>query len=322
MYHTVLPSQFVARSLARIVAAACAFAFIAAYAADSVESEEPVKLSSFEVTAQQVESKNYKVEHSLTATKTDTPLLNVPQSITIVTEQQIKDQQMLSLGDVVRYVPGITAIQGENNRDQIVFRGDSSSADFYIDGVRDDVQYYRDLYNLTRVEVLRGPNAMIFGRGAGGGLINRVTKEAGFTPISDLTLQAGSFADARATVDFNQPVSAQAAFRVNAMMESSGSFRYDVHLDRQAVNPTVTFVPGQQTKITVGYEYLNDTRIADRGVTSFQGRPVSVPVSTYYGNPDDSRVQANVNLVSALIEHQAGGLNIRNLSIPVIKYSF
>ena len=80
----------------------------------------------------------------------------------------------------MRYVPGITAHQGENNRDQVIIRGNSSSADFFVDGVRDDVQYYRDLYNLDRVEALKGPNAMIFGRGGGGGVVNRVTKEADF----------------------------------------------------------------------------------------------------------------------------------------------
>ena len=114
-----------------------------------------------------------------TATKTPTPLRDVPQSVTVVTKELIQDQLMMSIGDVVRYVPGVTAHQGENNRDQVIIRGNSSSADFFVNGVRDDVQYYRDLYNLERVEALKGPNAMIFGRGGGGGVINRVTKEAG-----------------------------------------------------------------------------------------------------------------------------------------------
>src|SRR4030095_7014949 len=101
--------------------------------------------------------------------------------------------------------PGVTAHQGENNRDQIIFRGNSSSADFYLNGARDDVQYYRDLYNLDRVEVLKGPNAMIFGRGGGGGVINRVTKEAGFTPLREVTLQGGSFGNKQEGVACNQP---------------------------------------------------------------------------------------------------------------------
>ena len=99
------------------------------------------------------------------ATKTATRLLDVPQSVTVVTQTLMKDQLMTSVGDVMRYVPGISVHQGENNRDQIIVRGNSSSADFFVNGVRDDVQYFRDLYNVDRIEALKGPNAMIFGRG-------------------------------------------------------------------------------------------------------------------------------------------------------------
>src|SRR6201999_2151392 len=101
-----------------------------------------------------------------------------------------------SIGELVRYQPGLTAHQGENNRDEIVFRGNNSSSSFFIDGVRDDVQYYRDLYNADRVEILRGPNAMIFGRGGGGGVFNRVTKEAIFAPLRNFTIVGGSYDDA------------------------------------------------------------------------------------------------------------------------------
>ncbi len=312
-----------AQYAARILAVLCALLAAATAAhADNASATaayyawgEPVQLDNFEVLGQRAESRNYRVEDSITATKTNTALLDVPQSITVVTEEQIKDQQMLSLGDVVRYVPGITAHQGENNRDQIIFRGNSSSADFFLNGVRDDVQYYRDLYNLGRVEVLRGPNAMLFGRGGGGGLINRVTKEAGFTPVREVALQGGSFGSFRATVDFNEPFSDKTALRVNGFYEDSGSFRKYVNLKRYAVNPTLTLAPAKGTKITLGYEYLHDTRTADRGITSFQGKPVDVPLSTYYGNPDDSQVKANVNFLSATIEHQAGDLNIRNRTL-------
>ena len=85
---------------------------------------------------------------------------------------------MRSIGDVTRYVPGAGIAQGEGNRDTPVLRGNSTTADFFVDGIRDDVQYFRDLYNVDRVEVMKGPNAMIFGRGGSGGLINRVTRQA------------------------------------------------------------------------------------------------------------------------------------------------
>ncbi|HTM50078.1 MAG TPA: TonB-dependent siderophore receptor [Bryobacteraceae bacterium] len=257
-------------------------------------------------------SAGYLTAASSTATKTLTPLRDTPQSITVVTQELIRDQMMMSIADVVRYVPGVTAHQGENNRDQLVIRGNSTSADFFVNGVRDDVQYYRDLYNLDRVEALKGPNAMIFGRGGAGGVINRVTKEAGYTPLRELTLQGGSFGDKRIAADFDQPFGEKIAFRLNGMYENSGSFRDYVNLERYGVSPALTLMAGNQTKVSLGYEHFRDYRTADRGITSFRGRPAGVALSTFYGNPDDSYVRAAVNLGSAAIEHQLGDWNLRN----------
>lgn len=107
------------------------------------------------------------------ATKTPTPLLDTPQSVSVITREQILDQGFQSIGEATRYVPGVIQAQGEGNRDELIIRGQRSNADFFVNGIRDDVQYYRDLYNIQRIEVLKGPNAMIFGRGGGGGVINR-----------------------------------------------------------------------------------------------------------------------------------------------------
>ena len=258
------------------------------------------------------ESVGYQVAAISSGTKTLTPLRDVPQSITVVTKELIKDQMMMSIADVVRYVPGITATQGENNTDQVVIRGNSSSADFFLNGMRDDAQYLRDLYNVERVEALKGPNAMIFGRGGGGGVINRVTKEAGFTPLREITLWGGSYNNKRFGADLDQPFNDKIAFRLNGLYENSDSFRKYVNLERYGISPTLTLTPGRQTRITLGYENFNDHRVADRGIPSFQGTPADVPISTYFGNPDDSRVRLGTNLGSAAIEHQSGRLSIRN----------
>ena len=249
------------------------------------------------------------------ATKTPAPARDIPQSITVVTRALIQDQLMTSLADVVRYVPGLTAHQGENNRDQLIIRGNSSSADFFVNGVRDDVPYYRDLYNLDRIEALKGPNAVMFGRGGGGGVVNRVTKEAGFTPIRELTLAAGSFDHKRITTDLDHPFGSAVALRLNAVYENSGSFRRAVDLERYGVNPTLTIAPGARTQIAVGFEHFRDARTADRGVPSFQGRPADTDRRTYFGNPADSRVNAAVDVVSASLEHQAGSLTIRERTL-------
>ena len=125
------------------------------------------------------------------ATKTNTPLVNIPQSLSVLTKDFIRDQGFANLTDVTRYVPGVAVHQGEGNRDELVIRGVDSSANFFVNGFRDDVQYFRDFYNAQSVEVLKGPAALTFGRGAGGGIVNRTLKEADGVPIYEATGQTG-----------------------------------------------------------------------------------------------------------------------------------
>jgi catecholate siderophore receptor len=254
----------------------------------------------------------YQVPAVRSATKTPTPLLDVPQSVTVVTSELISDQMMMSVGDVLRYVPGVMVHQGENNRDQIIVRGNSSSADFFVDGVRDDVQYYRDLYNLERIEALKGPNGMIFGRGGAGGVVNRVTKIAESDASQEISVQGGMFGNRRLTAGVNHPLNNKVAVRLDGMFENSRSFRDHVSLERGGITPAATIVGGPNTTITLRYEYLKDTRTADRGITSLQGRPADVGRETFYGNPDLSDVRAEVNLASGAIEHRASRFTIRN----------
>src|SRR5215813_12667135 len=279
----------------------------------TVELQLEIAESSAVVTI--TDSAGYLADAVSTATKTLTPLRDVPQSISVVSKDQIKDQSMQSLTDVVAYVPGITAHQGENNRDQLILRGNSTSADFFVNGVRDDVQYYRDLYNVDRVEALKGPNSMTFGRGGGGGVVNRVTKDAGFSALRELTFQGGSFQNKRATADFDQPLSDKVALRFNGLYENSGSFRDFVHLERYGINPTVTVTPSANTRFTFGYEHFHDGRTADRGIPSFPLRPADTPISTFFGDPNNSRVRAKVDLLSANLEHHIGNFSIRNRTL-------
>ncbi len=268
-----------------------------------------------EVSIVATETVGYEAGAVNSATKTLTSLRDIPQSIAVVTQDQIKDQSMDSIAAAVSYVPGISSHQGENNRDQLVIRGNSTSADFFINGARDDVQYFRDLYNVERVEALKGPNAMIFGRGGGGGVINRVTKDANFAKLREVTFEAGSFRNRRATVDFGQPLNKFLAFRVNGLYQGADSFRKYVYFNRYGVAPSLTILPGTGTRITLNYERFHDRRIADRGIPSFEGRPSDTPISTYFGDPANTYVRATVNLGSAVVEHNAGRLNIRNQTL-------
>jgi catecholate siderophore receptor len=282
---------------------------------EPIEIVMPVANSTAIVTVVGTDAFGYRTDLLNTATKTLTSLRDTPQSVSVVRKEQIQDQSMSSIADVVSYVPGITSHQGENNRDQLVIRGVSTSADFFRDGVRDDVQYYRDLYNVDRVEALKGPNAMTFGRGGGGGILNRAMKEAGFTRLREFTLEGGSLRNRRVTGDIDQPISNKFALRLNGVYENSGSFRRLVGLERYGINPTLTIAPGANTRITVSYEHFHDARVADRGIPSFNGRPADVPIETYFGNPNDSHVRANVDLFSSLVTHQIGKLTIRNRSL-------
>ena len=137
--------------------------------------------------------------------------------ISIITDEDIRSQGFRSIGDIARYTPGVNTSQGEGHRDAIVFRGVRSTADFYMDGIRDDVQYYRSLYNLEQVAILRGPNALLFGRGGTGGIVNRVTKKGQIgEEFGSIDLGFDTFGAYDFSFDFNTPLSDNMALRVNA----------------------------------------------------------------------------------------------------------
>ena len=257
--------------------------------------------------------RSYVVMSSRSATKTDTPLRDTPQSATVLTRSLIADQAMQSMADVVRYVPGVSMGQGEGHRDAPTLRGNSSTADFFVDGVRDDAQYLRDVYNVERIEALKGSNAMAFGRGGGGGVLNRVSKEAGWSRIGSLTLEGGSFDHNRATVDIGDGAEGRAAFRLNGVHESSGGFREGMRLRRSGLNPTATLLLGSGTLLKLDYEHFVDDRTVDRGIPSFQGAPSSAPLSTFFGDRGSSFSHTRVSSAGVAAERILGaGLTLRN----------
>jgi catecholate siderophore receptor len=249
-------------------------------------------------------SEGYVATDSVTATKTDTPLIDVPQTVNVVTREQIEDQAHHGMADVLRYVPGVTVGQGEANRDQITIRGQNTTADFFLDGVRDDVQYFRSLYNIERVEVLKGPYAMIFGRGGGGGIINRVQK----TPLAEPLLAGSASVNSEGgfdvAVDVNQPLGMgmDAAVRLNAFYERLESHRDFVSGERFAVNPNLAFTPAEGWRLGLSFEHVEDDRVPDRGVPSVEcgvgciRRPLSGHRDTFFGVPgmNDTGLDANI----------------------------
>ena len=293
-----------------------------AASADDAAETPPTPLPKVTVIGEH-ESDGYLAERSRTATKTDTALIDVPQSVSVVTRDLIQDQSMQSLMDVARYVPGAGMAQGEGNRDTIILRGNSSTSDFFLDGVRDDVEYYRDLYNLDRVEILKGPNAMIFGRGGAGGVVNRVSRQANWQPVREISLQGASWDGKRATFDFGDAISGGFAARITGVYEDSESYRDGFELERKGINPTVAFALGEATMLRISYEYYDYDRVADRGIPSLTDgddatidRPFRTDESTFFGDPDQSPTYATVNQGSVTIDHAFNDdVRIRNRTV-------
>ncbi|WP_068877961.1 MULTISPECIES: TonB-dependent siderophore receptor [unclassified Phenylobacterium] len=258
----------------------------------------------------------YRAQSTTTATKTDTPLRDVPQAVTVITDELIRDQAMQTMADVVRYVPGVTMGLGEGHRDAPTIRGNATTADFFVDGVRDDVQYFRDLYNIERVEVLKGPNAMIFGRGGGGGVINRVTKKADWSDERSLTVELGSWDHRRLTADVAHPIDDAFAGRLVGLYERSESFRDFTNIERWGLNPSVGWRNGAGLTVSLSYEHFEDDRTTDRGAPSFAGRPSPASRGAFFGDPERSYATTNVDLVNMGVEYQVSdSLVVRNRTV-------
>lgn len=286
-----------------------ALAVLSAIGIVSVAAEQTLPQVTVQGQAERADGpvEGYRATRSSTFTKTDTPLKEVPGSVSVVPADLMKDQAMQSLADVIRYVPGATAHQGEGNRDQFILRGMSAGADLYVDGIRDDAQVFRDLYNLERVEVLKGAGGMIFGRGGAGGVLNRVTKKPVFGQVGAASVSVGQHKQLRGSVDIGGKISDAAAWRLNAMAEDGESFRDGFDMNRYAVNPALTLLPGAQTALTFGYEHLRDERTADRGFPSQNGRPFDADQSTFFGNAGQSDAHSYVDSAYAILDHELGG---------------
>jgi catecholate siderophore receptor len=255
---------------------------------------------------------DYRAQRSATVTKTDTPLRDVPQSVQVVPEELIKDQGMTSMAEIIRYVPGASMNPGEGGRDQPVLRGISTSADFFVDGLRDDALYFRDPYNAERIEILKGPSGMTFGRGGAGGVVNRVTKQPLGPSRTQAEVSLGSWEDRRASVDVNERIG-EVGLRVNGVAEAAQGFRDGFQLRRSGLNPVVAFAAGSDTLLTFGLEHFEDRRTTDRGVPALNGRPYDGPRTTFFGDPGQSPSTAIVDAFSGRVETALGaGVMLRN----------
>ena len=247
----------------------------------------PIELPVTSVTGSREES-GYKPEQSKAALKIDAPLRDVPQSINVVPQSVLRDQGADSLEDALKNVPGIGLSNGDGQRDQVTIRGFSAIGDQYIDGIRDDALYFRDMSNIERVEVIKGPAAVLYGRGSSGGLINSVTKKPTFAPVQEMGVSFDSEGKRRTQFDAGWADQGQKnkAFRVTGALEDSDTFREDGFLERKALAPSAYFQLSDDLEINLGASYLYDKRLIDFGIPSLNGRPVDVGRDKRFGSAD------------------------------------
>lgn len=225
----------------------------------------------------------YNPPTATSATKIEVPLRDIPQTVNVVPQSLLRDQAVHSLQEVLKAVPGVGFSHGDGQRDQVTIRGFSAIGDQFIDGLRDDALYFRDLSNVEQIEVLKGPASVLYGRGSSGGLINRISRKPG-VDRSEVSLQIGSWNQRRGEFDLARNYEdSGVAFRVTGAVERADSYRDQQFLEREAFAPSVAIQLGAATRLLIQGEYLSDRRVTDFGIPAYRGRPVNVSPASYYG---------------------------------------
>lgn len=273
---------------------------IAGFANLHAQENEIVELEDYEVVGKYLQS------NEITSLKTPTPIEDIPKSVTILTSDLISLQDLTSMSEIADYVPGIIAGQGEGHRDDLLFRGQKSTADFFVDGVRDDIQYYRPLYNVEQVEVLKGADALFFGRGGTGGLINRVSKTAQIgEDFTNYTLSFDDFGEGSLQVDSNMSIAPNLGLRLNYYTEDLENDRDHYYGDNIGINPTLTYKLSDNTTVKVSYENLDHERFIDRGITAdSNGNPDQNYIGTTFGDADYNKSTLSADVLKVSVDHE------------------
>ena len=248
--------------------------------------------------------------------KSSLSLNEAPESGSIMGSDQIKAQGLKSIGDVLDYTPGVINSQGEGHRDAPIIRGMRTTQDLYRDGVRDDVQYYRPLYNVESVEVLRGPNALRSGFGGAYGIVNRVTKSGVIG--EDFTVLSGSldsFGETNVQLDKNMQLDDKTALRVNIFGENLSNHRDFYYGHGFGVNPTLFYELGDGSTLDISYEYLDQERFIDRGIPSENNKPKESYKDIVFGDATENFSTHEAHIMRAIYEHELSDSLTGRLSV-------
>lgn len=313
-----------------VTAIGVAFSASGAYAADPAASTAiTLDATSVNGKAEQA-STDYKVEKA-SSQKYTAPLVDTPRSVTVIPQQVIKDTNALTLQDALRTVPGITFGAGEGGNpqgDRPFIRGFDAQGDTYLDGVRDTGAQTREIFAIESVEVAKGPNSAIGGRGAAGGTINLVSKRAHLGNSLDGAWTWGSDQTQRYTFDGNYQFSDTVAGRLNLMThESNVAGRDKVNYDRWGIAPSLAFGLGTATRVNLDYYHLESDDLPDSGI------PYSIPTAgsaartsahpskpndggdsdNFYGLTDRDFRKSRVDIATFAIEHDlTDALTVKN----------
>jgi catecholate siderophore receptor len=271
----------------RLLASAIGVALSAASAAQMAQAAEntdakpsgnAISLGATSINGEAAADNSYQVEKSASV-KYTAPLVDTPRSVTVIPQQVIKDTAALTLQDALRTVPGITFGAGEGGNpqgDRPIIRGFDAQGDTYIDGVRDTGAQSREIFDIESIEVSKGPNSTMGGRGSAGGSLNLVSKlpkdydflDGGFTYGSDQTR--------RYTLDVNRKFLDNAAFRLNLMNhEQNVAGRDSVNNDRWGVAPSLTFGLGTENRLNLSYYHMESDDLPDSGIPYGYGSPTA-----------------------------------------------
>ncbi len=245
------------------------------------------------------ESSNYKITG---------PLRNAPRSVTTVTRQLMDDQGVTKVSDALRNVPGISLAAGEggNQGDNLMIRGFSARNDFFVDGMRDFGNYFRDPFNLESIEVVQGPSSVLFGRGSAGGVIAQNSKQAFLGSKKDATFMIGTNDTLRTTIDVNSKFDGleHSAIRLNAMAHQNKVAERDAaDYKRAAFAPSLAFGLGTDTRLNINYLHQNEDNTPDYGIPYYAGKPADVDRSNFYGFKSNDHLKTDVDITTAKFEH-------------------
>ncbi|EIA0833721.1 TonB-dependent receptor [Vibrio parahaemolyticus] len=257
----------------------------------AVASEEtnstPSAIETIQVYGHQYEG--YAEHMPQSGTKTDVEWLDVPQAVSVVTKTEMQDRGAVRLVDALDGVAGVNNTLGEGSRDQFMIRGFDSLNDMYRDGMRDDgtLQSYRSLANVERVEIVKGPAGALYGRGSAGGIINLVTKRANGDNFTHVKGSVGSNSQYVGQVDSSMAFSDKVNGRINLEYRQADSYVDHVDSNDFFIAPTIRVLPADGHTIDIDVEYAHQELVPYRGVPSKNGKPVDLPVSTYFGGTND-----------------------------------